>query len=229
MSGGVSEAGAEAPRVLVACETSGVVRRAFDAIGCDAWSCDLLPAEDGSNRHIVADVRDLLGDGWDMLAVMHPPCTRLCNSGVRWLRVPPRGRSLPEMGAELDAGAALFSDCLNAPIPRVCVENPVMHGHARTRIRNWQKPQIVQPWWFGDPAFKATGLYLRGLPALLPTRKLVPPRPGTQEHRAWSRVHRMPPGPNRWRERSRTFAGLARAMAEQWGRPLVAGTGREVA
>ncbi|MGH2341112.1 hypothetical protein ACRC7T_06460 [Segnochrobactraceae bacterium EtOH-i3] len=217
------------PRVLVACETSGVVRRAFDAIGCDAWSCDLLPSEDGSNRHIVADVRDLLGEGWDMLAVMHPPCTRLCNSGVRWLRVPPPGRSLPEMWAELEAGAALFSDCLNAPIPRVCVENPVMHGHARARIRNWRKPQIVQPWWFGDPAFKATGLYLRGLPALLPTRKLVPPRPGTQEHRAWSRVHRMPPGPNRWRERSRTFAGLARAMAEQWGRPLVASAGREVA
>ena len=96
-------------RVLIGCETSGVARRAFAARGHDVWSCDLLPAEDGSNRHIVGDVRDYLGDGWDLLAVFHPPCTRLCNSGVRWLTVPPPGRTMVDMWTELDEGAALFS------------------------------------------------------------------------------------------------------------------------
>lgn len=203
-------------RVLVGCETSGVVRRAFSAFGHDVWSVDLLPSEDGSNRHIIGDVRDYLGAGWDLLAVMHPPCTRLCNSGVRWLHTPPPGRSRDEMWAELDEGAALFSECWNAPVPRVCVENPVMHRHARERIRGWAKPQTVQPWWFGDPAFKATGLYLRGLPPLVSTAKLTPPAGGTAEHRAWSQVHRASPGPDRWRERSRTYEGIARAMAAQW-------------
>lgn len=210
-------------RILVGCETSGVVRRAFAARGHDVWSVDLLPAEDGSNRHIIGDIRDHLDDGWDMLAVMHPPCTRLCNSGVRWLTMPPPGRTLEDMWAELDEGAALFSACWNAPIPRVCVENPVMHRHARERIKGWVKPQTVQPWWFGDPAFKATGLYLRGLPHLMPSNKLTPPRPGTADHKAWSRVHRVSPGPNRWRDRSRTYEGIACAMAAQWSH-LVAET-----
>lgn len=205
-------------RVLIGCETSGRVRRAFSDLGHDAWSCDLLPSEDGSNRHIVGDVRDLLGEGWDLLAVMHPPCTRLCNSGVRWLKVPPPGRTLPEMWAELDEGAALFSACWNAPIPRVAVENPVMHRYAKERIENYQAPaQTVQPWWFGEPFFKGTSFYLRNLPPLMPTNKLVPPKAGTDGHKAWSRVHRMPPGPDRWKERSRTFEGIARAMADQWG------------
>jgi len=205
-------------RVLVACEFSGVVRRAFAALGHDAWSCDLLPSEDCSNHHIVGDVRDILGDGWDLLMVAHPPCTRLCNSGVRWLAEPPPGRTLEQMWAALDEGAALFSDCWNAPVPRVAVENPVMHKHAKARIANYQAPaQTVQPWWFGDPAFKATGLYLRGLPPLRPTKRLCPPRPGSVEHKLWSRVHRMPPGPHRARERSRFFPGIAAAMAEQWG------------
>lgn len=203
-------------RILVGCETSGIVRRAFAARGHDVWSCDLLPAEDGSNRHIVGDVRDLLGEGWDMLAVFHPPCTRLCNSGVRWLCEPPLGRTLAEMWAELDEGAALFSTCWNADIPRICVENPVMHKHARERIANWQRPQTVQPWWFGDPAFKATGLYLRGLTPLVPTNRLTPPAQGTAEHKAWSAIHRAPPSVDRWRVRSRTFEGLAKAMADQW-------------
>lgn len=203
-------------RILVGCETSGVVRRAFAARGHDVWSVDLLPAEDRSNRHIIGDVRDYLDGGWDLLAVMHPPCTRLCNSGVRWLSVPPPGRTKEEMWRDLEDGAALFSACWNAPIERVCVENPVMHRHARERIAGWQRPQTVQPWWFGEPAFKATGLYLRGLSPLVPTDKLTPPRPGTEEHKAWSRVHRAPPGPDRWRERSRTFEGVARAMATQW-------------
>jgi hypothetical protein len=205
-------------RVLIGCESSGVMRRAFLARGHDAWSCDLLPAEDGSNRHIRGDVRDHLADGWDLLVVAHPPCTRLCNSGVRWLHTPPPGRTLDSMWAELDEGAALFAACWHAPVERVAVENPVMHRHARERLpADLPRPQIVQPWWFGDPAFKATGFYLRGLPPLAPTDRLDPPKPGTEAHKAWSAVHRASPGPDRWRFRSRTFPGLAAACAAQWG------------
>lgn len=205
-------------RVLIGCEESGVMRRAFAARGHEAWSCDLLPAADGSNRHIRGDVRDHLGDGWDLLVVAHPPCTRLCNSGVRWLSVPPPGRTLADMWAELDEGAALFAACWNAPVPRVAVENPVMHRHARERLpETLVKPQIVQPWWFGEPAFKATGFYLRGLPDLRPTNKLNPPKPGTDAHKHWSAIHRASPGPDRWRFRSRTFQGIADAAADQWG------------
>ena len=206
-------------RVLVACETSGIVRRAFSAIGHDAWSCDLLPAEDGSNRHFLGDARDYLHLGWDLLMVAHPPCTRLCNSGVRWLTEPPPGKTKAQMWADLDQGAALFSDFWNASIERVCVENPIMHRHARERIVNYRRPvQFVQPWWFGHPEFKSTGLYLRGLPPLLPTHKLAPPAPGTDEHKAWSKVHRRSGWiPDRWRDRSRFFSGIAEAMAQQWG------------
>lgn len=208
-------------RVLIACEFSGTVRRAFAARGHDAWSCDLLPAEDRSNKHIVGDVRDHLGDGWDLLMVAHPPCTRLCNSGVRWLSVPPPGKTRDQMWQELDDGAALFSDCWNAPIDRVCIENPVMHKHAKARIVNYEPAaQTVQPWWFGEPQFKATGLYLRGLPKLTATNRLTPPKAGTELHKVWSRVHRASPGPDRWRERSRFFPGIAEAMAEQWGQLL---------
>ena len=203
-------------RVLVGCETSGVMRRAFAARGHDVWSVDLLPAEDGGNRHIRGDVRDYLGDGWDLL-VAHPPCTRLCNSGVRWLHAPPPGRMLDDMWAELDEGAALFSACWQAPVPRVAVENPIMHKYARERLpADLPRPQIVQPWWFGEPYFKATGFYLRGLPPLTSTDKLVPPKPGTDEHKRWSAIHRAPPGPERWKFRSRTFAGVAEACAAQW-------------
>ena len=224
-------------RVLVGCETSGVVRRAFASRGHDVWSCDLLPAEDGSNRHIVCDVRDILDDGWDLLAVMHPPCTRLCNSGVRWLSGPPKNAPNEALPAEkqawpvlsvadrsaimwrlLDEGAALFSACWNAPIDRVAIENPVMHRHAKERIVNYQKPaQTVQPWWLGDRAFKATSLYLRGLPALTETERLLPPNAGTDEHKTWSIVHRASPGPDRGQLRSRTYPGIANAMADQWG------------
>lgn len=204
-------------KILIGCETSGRVRRAFASLGHDVWSIDILPSEDRSNRHIVGDIRDHLHDGWDLLAVFHPPCTRLCNSGVRWLHVPPRGRTLDDMWAELDDGAQLFSACWNAPIPRICVENPTMHRYARERIKDWRQPQTVQPWWFGDPAFKATGLYLKGLPPLSPTNRLTPPLRGTEEHKRWSQVHRASPGPDRWRERSRTYQGIADAMATQWG------------
>lgn len=199
-------------RILVACEFSGTVRRAFAARGHDVWSCDLLPAEDGSNRHITGDVRDILGDGWDLLIVAHPPCTRLCNSGVRWLTGPPPGRTVAEMRRELEEGAALFSACWNAPVERICVENPVMHRHAKALIVNYAEPaQSVQPWQFGHGETKRTCFWLKNLPPLVPTDVV--------EGRA-QRVHRMPPSPDRWRERSRFFAGIATAMADQWG-PLI--------
>jgi len=196
-------------RVLIACEFSGTVRRAFTARGHDAWSCDLLPAEDGSNRHIVGDARTLLNDGWDLLMVAHPPCTRLCNSGVRWLTKAPPGRTLADMWAELETGAALFSAFWNAPIERVAIENPVMHKHAKALIEGYAPPaQSVQPWQYGHGEVKRTCLWLRGLPVLTPTDVV--------EGRE-ARVHRMPPGPNRGKERSRFFSGIADAMADQWG------------
>ena len=204
-------------RVLIGCEESGTVRRAFAALGHYARSCDLLPADDGSPDHIQGDVLTVLDRDWD-LAIFHPPCTRLCNSGVRWLHVPPPGKSLAQMQDELAAGAALFSAMWNCGIPRIAVENPVMHKYAKAMIAGYEPPaQIVQPWWFGDEAFKATGLYLRGLPPLIATNRLTPPTAGTDAHKAWSAVHRASPGPNRARDRSRTFPGLAAAMAEQWG------------
>jgi hypothetical protein len=196
-------------RVLIACEYSGVIRRAFAARGHDAWSCDLLPSEDRANQHIIGDARDLLGDGWDLLMVAHPPCTRLCNSGVRWLSRPPKGKTLAQMWADLDKAADLFSAFWNAPIDRVAVENPIMHRHARERIRNFAPAsQQLQPWQFGHGETKATCLWLKNLAPLRPTN-IVGGR--TQ------RVHRMSPGPNRWRERSRTYQGIADAMADQWG------------
>ena len=195
-------------RVLIACEFSGVVRRAFAARGHDVWSCDLLPSEDGSNRHITGDARDLLGDGWDLL-VAHPPCTRLCNSGVRWLSVPPPSRTLSEIWADLASGADLFAAFLNAPVERIAIENPVMHKHAKARIAGYVPfAQSIQPWQFGHPETKRTCLWLKNLFHLTPTN-IVDGRS--------ARVHRMPPGPDRWRERSRFFPGIADAMASQWG------------
>ena len=196
-------------RVLIACEFSGVVRRAFAARGHDAWSCDLLPAEDRSNRHIVVDARVILNDGWDLLAVFHPPCTRLCNSGVRWLSKPPPGKTLDQMQADLREGAALFSAFWNAPIERVAVENPIMHRHAKERIAGYIPPaQTIQPWQFGHGETKATCLWLRGLPNLVPTNVVD----GREQ-----RVFRLPPSADRWKERSRTYPGIADAMASQWG------------
>lgn len=209
-------------KVLIACEFSGVVRNAFLARGHDAWSCDLLPSEDGSNRHIKDDVRRHLDAGWDLLIVAHPPCTRLCNSGVRWLSKPPVGRSLDDLWRELDEGAALFSELWNAAVPRVAVENPVMHRHAKERIVNYQPfGQSVQPWQFGDWETKRTCLWLRGLEPLQPTfptidaaRRALGKQDGEQPD---ARVFRMPPGADRQKERSRFFAGIANAMATQWG------------
>lgn len=211
-------------RVLIGCETSGVVRRAFAARGHDVWSCDLLPAEDRSNRHIIGDVRDHLRDGWGLLAIMHPPCTRLCNSGVRWLHEPPPGRTRESMWAELDEAVDFFRACWSAPIPRRALENPIMHRHARERLPGLPKPQVVQPWFFGDPFFKATGFYLDGLPPLVATNRLTPPAKGTDDYKRWSAVHRASPGPDRWKLRSRTFEGVADAMAAQWGGHAVIST-----
>jgi len=215
-------------RVLIACETSGIARRAFLGRGHDAWSCDVLPAEDGSNRHIVCDVRDgILHDGWDLLCVMHPPCTRLCRSGRRWMSGPgrwtppkalPSGRSLADMRAEFEDGVSVFSACWAAPVDRVAIENPEMNDLARERMpADLPAPQMVQPFWFGDPAYKATGWYLRGLPELHPTDCLPEPERGTDEWRRWNRVHRLPPGLERTRLRSRSFPGMMAAAADQWG------------
>lgn len=211
-------------RVLIGCEESGVVRRAFAARGHDAWSCDLQPARDGSNRHIRADLLEVIEDGWDFLAVMHPPCTILCNSGVRWLYID-NGPD-PARWAELDAACAFYRACRErGTIPHRAIENPVMHEYAIQRTARGAT-QFVQPWWFGDPFFKATGLELIALPALRETNRLTPPRPGTAEHKAWSKIHRAPPGPDRAKIRSETFPGLAEAMADQWGALLPGGNER---
>lgn len=213
-------------RVLIGCEYSGVVRRAFAARGHDTWSCDLLPAEDGSNRHIVGDVRDVLSDGWD-LVVAHPPCTRLCRSGRHWLsgagkmtppKKLPRGRTWQSMRDEFEAGVELFLACWRAPVARVAVENPEMHDLARDAMTpDVPRPHMVQPFWFGCPQYKATGWYLRGLAPLVATNPLPEPARGGDEWKAWNRVWRMPPGANRGKERSRFFPEMADAMADQWG------------
>lgn len=214
-------------RVLVGCEASGIVRRAFLARGYDAWSCDLLPAEDGSNRHIRGDVRDHLDDGWDLLIIAHPPCTRLCRSGRRWLsgagdltppKQLPKGRTWASMKREFREGLDLFVACWRAPIGSVAIENPRMHDIALRRLpADVPAPQIVQPFWFGHPEYKATGWYLRGLPPLAETRRLPEPEKDSDEWKAWNRVWRMSPGENRGQERSRFFPGMADAMAAQWG------------
>lgn len=182
-------------RVLVACEYSGRVRDAFRALGHDAISCDLLPTEtDGP--HYQGDVRDILHDGWDLM-VAHPPCTHLAVSGARWFK-----DKVTEQAEALDFVRLL----LDAPIPRIALENPVSIISSEIR-----KPdQVIQPWQFGHGETKATCLWLKGLPKLVPTN-IVDGRE--------ARVHRMPPGPARWKERSRTYQGVAFAMAEQWGTP----------
>jgi site-specific DNA-cytosine methylase len=188
-------------RVLVACEFSGVVRRAFRALGHDAWSCDLLPAEDGSEFHFRCDVRTELefcermdGRGYDLM-IAHPPCTHLAVSGARWFK---------DKQVEQAEALGFVRDLMDAPIPHIAIENPISIISSRIR-----KPdQIIQPWQFGHGETKATCLWLKNLPKLTPTN-IVEGRE--------ARVHRMPPGPDRWKERSRTFEGIAQAMAEQWG------------
>tara|TARA_R110000772_G_C13223027_1_gene432028 strand:- start:131 stop:745 length:615 start_codon:yes stop_codon:yes gene_type:complete len=194
-------------KVLIACEYSGRVRDAFAAIGHDAWSCDILDT-DVPGQHHKGSVLDILGDDWDLM-VAHPPCTRLANSGVRWLHE-------RNLWKELDEAAEFYKALRDAPIPRKAIENPVMHKYARERLGSARR-QVVQPWWFGEKTFKATGFELIGLPDLIPTNILKTPATGTDEHKTWSWVHRCPPGPNRWKIRSTTALGIAFAMAAQWG------------
>lgn len=183
-------------KVLVACEFSGVVREAFRRTGCDAMSCDLLPSE-LPGPHYQGNVFDIIDAGWDLM-VCHPPCTCLAVSGARWFFAK---KASGEQQVALNFALELFSAC----IPKVALENPVSILSSYFR-----KPdQIIQPWQFGHGETKATCLWLRGLPLLKPTN-IVPGREG--------RIHKMPPGQNRWRERSRTYVGIAEAMAEQWGK-----------
>lgn len=211
-------------RVLIGCETSGIVRDAFLSAGHDCWSCDVLPADTPTNRHIVDDVRNVMNyERWDFMAVMHPPCTRLCNSGVRWLHKPPEGKTLEQMWADLEEGCALFSDVWNADIPLIAVENPIMHKYAKKRIRNFEEPhQKVQPWQFAtsdaspDNVTKKTCFWLKGLPLLTLT--------GTVDGKtARDECHKASPSPDRWKIRSKFYHGIADAMAQQWGAIAQAG------
>lgn len=181
-------------RVLVACEYSGTVRDAFIRAGHDAWSCDLLPTETPGPHH-QCDALEVLDMGWDLM-IAHPPCTHLAVSGARWFK-----DKKDEQALALDFVRLL----LQAPIRRIAIENPV--SVISTRIR---KPdQIIQPWQFGHGETKATCLWLYNLPLLQPTN-IVEGRE--------AKVHRMPPGPDRWKLRSKTYAGIAQAMADQWGK-----------
>jgi hypothetical protein len=181
-------------RVLIACEFSGRVREAFRALGHDAWSCDLLPTEIPSPYHIQGDVRRELYSAWDLM-IAHPPCTYLAVSNVSNWKARVR---------EQEEALEFVRELLAAPIPRIALENPV--GCLSTRIR--MPDQIINPWQFGHEEMKRTCLWLKNLPLLVPTDVRL-----TRE----SFAHNLPPTPYRWMHRSRTFRGIARAMAEQWG------------
>jgi hypothetical protein len=177
--------------VLVACEFSGIVRDAFLARGHDAWSCDLLMTE-AEGPHISGDVLSVMRWGWELM-IAHPPCTALCRAGDRWYRTSP----------ERERALAFVQALWEAPVPRVAIENP------RGLNRHWrQADQTIQPWMFGHGEKKTTLLWLRNLPPLIATDVRLERAP---------RIHYTAPGPERWKERSRTLPGLAAAMAEQWG------------
>lgn len=192
------------PRLLVACEYSGTVRDAFSALGWDAWSCDLLPTE-SPGQHIQGDVIPILSQGWDMM-IAHPPCTYLCRAGWHWVNKPdsstPPLKGQPRREAAKLA-AQFFTSLLEAPIHHIAVENPLPISHVNLPPRT----QTIQPWQFGHPETKATCLWLKNLPPLSPTN-IVPGR--TQ------RIFRLPPSKDRWKERSKTYPGIAAAMAQQW-------------
>ena len=185
-------------KVLVACEFSGIVRDAFLKEGHDAISCDLLPTE-REGPHIEGDVLPLLNEKWDLI-IAHPPCTRLCNSGVRWLDE--RG-----LWKEMKAGAEFFKCFLDADADHIAVENPVMHKYAIRHVGR-KHDFTVQPWQFGEPYTKRTCFWTVNLPALKPVECVSGRIP---------KVHHESPGPDRWKNRSRTYKGIAKAMAEQWG------------
>jgi site-specific DNA-cytosine methylase len=179
-------------RVLVACEYSGTVRDAFIKVGHDAVSCDLLPT-DVDGLHYQGDVFDIINDGWDLM-IAHPPCTHLAVSGARWFK----DKKTEQMEA-LDFVRRL----LNAPIKKIALENPISIISSKIR-----KPdQIIQPWMFGHGETKATCLWLKNLPKLTPTNIVD----GREQ-----RIHKLPPTPDRWKIRSKTFQGIADAMAAQW-------------
>lgn len=197
-------------RVLIACEFSGAVRDEFAAKGHDAWSCDLLPTE-SPGQHIHGDVVPVLREPWD-LVVAHPPCTYLTVSGNKWMK-PEYESRFPGRAQKRQEAFEFFMLCYNANSQRAAVENPI--GVISTMFR---KPdQVIQPWMFGHGETKATCLWLRGLPPLVPTHMkddlFAKPEPEEREQR----LHKLPPGPNRWKERSKTFVGIAKAMADQWG------------
>lgn len=194
-------------RVLIACEYSGTVREAFRKLGHDAWSCDLLPADDGSEFHFQGDVLGILDQGWDLM-VAHPPCTYLSNSGVHWLY------REKERWKELIAGACFFRKILNANIPKIAVENPIMHKYAKSIIGEDQT-QLIQPWMFGDDASKATCLWLKNLSPLQPTNILIKDKYSNQTP---SGQNKLGPSGDRWKIRSKTYQGIADAMASQWGK-----------
>jgi len=191
-------------KILIACEYSATVRDAFRARGHDAWSCDLLPTEGNANYHIQGDVLNELHRGWDMM-IGHPPCTYLANSGVRWL-YNEDGTYNDFRWNNMEEGSFFFEKLLDSEISKICIENPIPHKH--TELPEYT--QIVQPWMFGENESKATCLWLKGLPKLVPD---ITKKPDNLEQRVW----RMPPGPDRQKERSRFFKGIANAMAEQWG------------
>lgn len=186
--------------ILIACEYSGAVRDAFIDRGfTSAISCDLIPSESNKGGHTQGDVCEYLDANWDMV-IAFPPCTRLCNSGVRWLRE-------RDLWDELDQAAAFFSKCLNANARYVAVENPIMHKHAIKRIGR-KHDFSIQPYEFGVPESKRTCFWTRNLPRLMPTEIL-----STYNQSVW----RMGPSKNRAKERSRTHKKIAEAIALQWG------------
>lgn len=206
-------------KILIACEESQAVCIEMRKLGHEAYSCDLQECSGGHPEwHIIGDaVNVAYREHWDMM-IAHPPCTRLTNAGRRWLHNPPKGKTMVQMWDEFFKGVELYRALRNAPIKKIAIENPVMHDHARELLEG-KKRHIVQPWWFGDKAFKATGFELNGLPELIEGKsslRSIIPKPGTKEHKEWSKVHRMPPGPERAKMRSKTFQGMAKAMAEQW-------------
>ena len=195
-------------RVLIACEYSGRVRDAFIKLGHDAMSCDILET-DSHGPHYKGDVRDVIGGGWDLM-IAHPPCTYMANSGVCHLH---KDASRWE---QLDAAAEFFKLLLNAPIPMICIENPIMHKYAKERIGNIKQSQVIQPWMFGHAEQKATCLWLKSLPLLLPTNNVKAEMMELPKNQR-ERLHYLPPSPDRWKLRSTTYQGIADAMAHQWG------------
>ena len=200
-------------KVLIACEFSGVVRRAFRELGHEAWSCDILPSLDDSPFHLQDDVRNLDLSVYDLL-IGHPDCTFLANSGVRWLWHRDKTKNTRRWESMKDA-ADFFLYLWNAPVKRICLENPVMHKYGKELIK-LEQSQVIQPWMFGHTETKATCLWLKNLPLLVPTNN-VKEEMLKLPYSERARIHMMPPGPKRHLQRSITFEGVAKAMAEQWG------------